>query len=138
MPPRPSARPYLAYSGMTDSRQSELADELERRHPRRITHVRVRAGLTDETRAVEHTQRTRSFLLTAMAVVAAEIERTGRIRLYENGIMSVNLPISTQGRRRAMLAFDAPALADAIARPLQAHLALRYCYREPVRLENQS
>jgi len=58
-----------------------------------------------------------------MAVVAAEIERTGRIRLYENGIMSVNLPISTQGRRRAMLAFDAPALADAIARPLQAHLA---------------
>ena len=83
-------------SGMTDSRQRELADELERRHPRRITHVRVSAGLTDETRAVEHTQRTRSFLLTAMAVVAAEIERTNRIRFYENGIMSVNLPISTQ------------------------------------------
>ena len=31
-----------------------------------------------------------------MAVVAAEIERTDRIRFYENGIMSVNLPISTQ------------------------------------------
>ena len=83
-------------SGITDSRQRELADELELRHPRRITHVRVTAGLTDETRALEHTQRTRSFLLTALAVVAAEIEQTNRIRFYENGIMSVNLPISTQ------------------------------------------
>jgi len=83
-------------SGITDSRQRELADELELRHPRRITHVRVNAGLTDETRALEHTQRTRSFLLTALAVVAAEIEQTNRIHFYENGIMSVNLPISTQ------------------------------------------
>jgi 7-cyano-7-deazaguanine synthase in queuosine biosynthesis len=82
--------------GMTDSRQRELADELRRRHPRRITHVPVSAGLTDETQAIEHTQRTRSFLLTAMALIAAEIEGTDRIRFYENGIMSVNLPISTQ------------------------------------------
>src|SRR5262245_43502395 len=83
-------------NGMTDSRQRELADELERRHSRRITHARVRAGLTDETKAVEHTQRSRSFLLTALAAVAAEIEQTNRIQFYENGIMSVNLPISTQ------------------------------------------
>ena len=83
-------------SGMTDGRQSELADELQRRHPRRITHVRVSAGLKDEIRAVEHTQRTRSFLLTALALLAAEIERTDRICFYENGVMSVNLPISTQ------------------------------------------
>ena len=82
--------------GMTDSRQRELAEELRRRHPRRITHVPVSAGLTDETKAIEHTQRTRSFLLTAMALIAAEIEGTDRIRFYENGIMSVNLPISTQ------------------------------------------
>ena len=81
---------------MTDSRQRELATELKREYPRRITHVRVRAGLTDETKAAEPTQRTRSFLLTALAMVAAAIEQTGRISLYENGIMSVNLPISTQ------------------------------------------
>src|SRR5262245_52796764 len=83
-------------SGMTDSRQRELADELQLRHPRRITHARVSAGLTDETKAIEHSQRSRSFLLTALAAVAAEIERTNRIRFYENGVMSVNLPISTQ------------------------------------------
>src|SRR4029453_1554644 len=56
----------------------------------------VRAGRTDETKAVEHTQRTRSFLLAAMALVVAKVKRTDRIRFYENGIMSVNLPISTQ------------------------------------------
>lgn len=56
----------------------------------------VSAGLTGKAEAVEHTQRTRSFLLTAMALIAAEIEGTDRIRFYENGIMSVNLPISTQ------------------------------------------
>jgi len=67
---------------MTDSRQIVLADELKQRHPQRITFVPVSAGLTDETRAVEHTQRTRSFLLTAMALVGAEIERTDRIRFY--------------------------------------------------------
>jgi 7-cyano-7-deazaguanine synthase in queuosine biosynthesis len=82
--------------GMTDSRQRELAEELQAQHPGRITFVPVSVGLTDETRAVEHTQRTRSFLLVAMALVAAEIERADRIRLYENGIMSVNLPIATQ------------------------------------------
>jgi Queuosine biosynthesis protein QueC len=83
-------------AGITDGRQGELAAELRRQHPKRITHVRVTAGLRDETRAVEHTQRTRSFLLSALALIAAEIERTGRICFYENGVMSVNLPISTQ------------------------------------------
>ena len=82
--------------GMTDSRQRELASELKQRHPRWITFTPVKAGLTDEARAVEHTQRTRSFLLTAMALVAAEMEQAKLIRFYENGIMSVNLPISTQ------------------------------------------
>jgi 7-cyano-7-deazaguanine synthase in queuosine biosynthesis len=82
--------------GITDSRQSELADELAQSHPRRITHARVSAGLTGQTRAIEHSQRTRSFLLTALAVIAAKIEQTDRIRFYENGVMSVNLPISTQ------------------------------------------
>ena len=43
--------------GMTDSRQRELADELERRHPRRITHVRVsgRADRRDQSRRAHST-----------------------------------------------------------------------------------
>ena len=82
--------------GMTDRRQRELAEELKARYPRRVTHVPVRAGLTEETKAAEYTQRTRSFLLSALAILTAAIERSNRICFYENGIMSINLPISTQ------------------------------------------
>ena len=82
--------------GMTDKRQRELASDLRSKYPKRVTHVPVEAGLTKETEAEEETQRTRSFLFTAIAMVAAAIEASDRIRFYENGIMSVNLPISTQ------------------------------------------
>jgi 7-cyano-7-deazaguanine synthase in queuosine biosynthesis len=82
--------------GITDQRQRELADALWRRHPKRVTHVPVHAGLKSEAKAQEHTQRSRSFLLTALATVAAFMEQSDRILLYENGIMSINLPIATQ------------------------------------------
>jgi 7-cyano-7-deazaguanine synthase in queuosine biosynthesis len=82
--------------GMTEARQKELASALKGRHPGRVTHVPVIAGLKKETASKEHTQRTRSFLLAAMAMVAAVMEGSDRIRFYENGVMSVNLPISTQ------------------------------------------
>ncbi len=82
--------------GMTIPRQAELADEIRKRYRRRVTHVSLNAGLTKETAAREHTQRTRTFLLAAMALVAAVMESADRVRFYENGIMSVNLPISGQ------------------------------------------
>jgi 7-cyano-7-deazaguanine synthase in queuosine biosynthesis len=82
--------------GMTDSRQTELAQQLRKSYPNRVSHVPVLAGLTKETEAVEHSQRTRSFLLMAIGLVAAAIEESNRLRFYENGIMSVNLPISAQ------------------------------------------
>jgi hypothetical protein len=82
--------------GMTDARQRELASNLRQRYPGRVTHVPVRVGLTDDTKAREHTQRTRSFLLGALAIAAAVIEESDRVYLCENGIMSINLPISAQ------------------------------------------
>lgn len=82
--------------GMTDAHQTELAQELRQRYPNRVSHAPVYAGLTKETEAVEHSQRTRSFLLMAIGLVAAAIEESNRLRFYENGIMSVNLPISPQ------------------------------------------
>ena len=82
--------------GMTDQRQSELAGVLKERYPKKVTHVRVHAGLTMSSNVQEHSQRSRSFLLAAMAAVAAQLEQSDQIRFYENGIMSVNLPISAQ------------------------------------------
>jgi Queuosine biosynthesis protein QueC len=58
--------------------------------------VPVHAGLTSQARAQEHTQRSRSFLLTTLATVAAFMEQSDRVLFYENGIMSINLPIATQ------------------------------------------
>ena len=78
------------------SRQRQLATKLSNDFPGRVTHVWVDSSLTDETAPVEETQRTRSFFFTAIGAVAAHIDPSDRIRFYENGIMSVNLPFATQ------------------------------------------
>jgi queuosine biosynthesis protein QueC len=77
-------------------RQAALARRLQEAFPRRVTHVvvdnKMKAGLDDR----EETQRTRSFFFLAIAAVAGVIERSDCIRFFENGIMSMNLPIATQ------------------------------------------
>jgi 7-cyano-7-deazaguanine synthase in queuosine biosynthesis len=77
-------------------RQRELVEELRKEFGSRVTHVRVDAGASGLPPTREHTQRTRSFLFLSVAAVAARIEEADRIRFYENGIMSANLPISSQ------------------------------------------
>lgn len=47
-------------------------------------------------RAVETTQRTRSFLYLSIAVAAAKQLNINRVYVSENGVISVNIPISTQ------------------------------------------
>lgn len=76
-------------------RQKMLANELAAAYPGRVTHVWVNNSLTGKLDS-EATQRTRSFFFTAMAAVAAHIKTADSIRFYENGVMSVNLPIATQ------------------------------------------
>jgi 7-cyano-7-deazaguanine synthase in queuosine biosynthesis len=44
----------------------------------------------------EYTQRSRSFLFASLGAVVARILDLWRIRFYENGVMSLNLPISEQ------------------------------------------
>ena len=76
-------------------RQKQIAQELIERFPRRVCHVWINNSLSGMT-AGEETQRTRSFFFTAMGAVAAHIETADRIRFFENGVMSVNLPLATQ------------------------------------------
>ena len=47
-------------------------------------------------RAHENTQRSRSFLYAAIACVVAHLFGNKRIRFFENGVVSINLPISEQ------------------------------------------
>lgn len=77
------------------NRQRELAGELSRRFPGRVLHVPVRIG-KQGIKAVERTQRTRSFLFAALASVVGEIAGAGKVSLFENGIVSFNLPIASQ------------------------------------------
>jgi 7-cyano-7-deazaguanine synthase in queuosine biosynthesis len=74
-------------------RQRALASALEQKARDHVLHVPVRmtkrSGMT-----VEYSQRSRSFFFVALGAVVARIVGTNRIRLYENGIVSVNLPIA--------------------------------------------
>ncbi|MGH6924649.1 MAG: hypothetical protein ACRED5_13005 [Propylenella sp.] len=76
-------------------RQRDLAEALACRFPNRVLHVPVQTNLVG-VEAVETTQRSRSFLFGALAAAVAQIAGTGRIGLFENGIVSLNLPIASQ------------------------------------------
>src|SRR6185437_7776979 len=50
---------------------------------------------SDDLRA-ERTQRTRVLLFTAMAGAVAQLVGRDRVRLYENGVIALHLPIAGQ------------------------------------------
>ena len=72
-----------------------MADELKTRFPGKILHVPVRIT-KHQTRTVEFTQRTRSFLFAALAVTIARLAGNNHIHFCENGVTSFNLPIAGQ------------------------------------------
>jgi 7-cyano-7-deazaguanine synthase in queuosine biosynthesis len=81
-----------------DSRQKQLvADIAERVSEKRKApvHVPVLVNKGKEL-GKDHTQRTRSFLYASLAVIVARLFGLKRIRFYENGVTSLNLPISPQ------------------------------------------
>jgi hypothetical protein len=44
----------------------------------------------------EHTQRTRSFLFAALGSTVAQMLKLNSLRFYENGVVSINLPVCAQ------------------------------------------
>jgi hypothetical protein len=75
------------------SRQRELVDALQMRFGRqRIFYVPVWAN-KDRTIGNEFTQRLRSFLYAALGFVVARIFDACRLNFFENGVVSLNLPI---------------------------------------------
>lgn len=76
-------------------RQRHLAGALATRFPGRVLHVPVRVS-KHGVNAIERTQRTRSFLFGAIGTVVARIAGAKRLSLFENGIVSFNLPIAAQ------------------------------------------
>jgi 7-cyano-7-deazaguanine synthase in queuosine biosynthesis len=76
--------------------QKRLITELNARFPQRVMHVPVLATRQGTLRVQEYTQRSRSFLYAALACVVANRLGNNRIRFFENGVVSINLPISDQ------------------------------------------
>lgn len=44
----------------------------------------------------EHTQRTRSFLFSALGTAVAESVKAGGVRFFENGVVSLNIPVADE------------------------------------------
>jgi hypothetical protein len=79
-----------------DNRQKALVEDLKRHSPsKQPFHIPVWIN-KDKALGREYTQRTRSFLYASLATVVARIFGLWRIRFYENGVVSINLPISPQ------------------------------------------
>lgn len=78
------------------SRQTGLVRELKKRAPtKKLTplHVAVTANKIGQLDR-DYTQRSRSFLYATLGGVVAELFKLDAIQFYENGIMSVNLPLA--------------------------------------------
>jgi hypothetical protein len=58
-------------------------------------HITVRVNKKDQIER-EYTQRARSFLYASLAVAVSRMAGLDAIRFYENGIVSLNLPLSPQ------------------------------------------
>lgn len=83
-------------SPKVDSLQRTLLDEMKKdRKSKNLFHIPIWVN-TSGKEPKEYTQRTRSFLYATLATVIARLFGRDRILFYENGITSVNLPISEQ------------------------------------------
>ena len=99
------------------SRQKKLFDELEKQFPDQLVHMPVWIN-KDEKFGRESTQRTRSFLFAALGAVVAEPLGAGGVRFYENGVVSLNLPVAEEVLR---------ARASRTTHPLSLHFLRSLC-----------
>ena len=101
-----------------DSRQRRLFSELRKEFPDQIIHIPVWINKAEELGRREPTQRTRSFLYSALGTVVAESVQAGGVRFFENGIVSLNLPVADEVLR---------ARASRTTHPVALHLLEDLC-----------
>ncbi len=100
-----------------DSRQRKLFCELQQEFPGKLIHVPVWINKNMRL-GREPTQRTRSFLFAALGTVVAESVQAGGVRFFENGIVSLNLPVAEEAIR---------ARASRTTHPVALHLLQSLC-----------
>jgi len=100
-----------------DSRQRKLFTELQKRFPDQLIRVPVWVNKAEKL-GREPTQRTRSFLYSALGTLVAQSVQAGGVRFYENGIISLNLPIAEEALR---------ARASRTTHPMALHMLSSLC-----------
>ena len=75
-----------------NKRQRDLFAGLRERFPAAMMHIPVWVNKRQLDR--ESTQRTRSFLFSALGAAVASVLRAGGVRFYENGVVGLNLPLA--------------------------------------------
>lgn len=80
---------------IVDRRQRELFRQLSERFKGQLIHIPIWVNKAKEHWR-EHTQRTRSFLFASLAYCVAASLRAKGIRFYENGVVSLNLPVADE------------------------------------------
>jgi REase_DpnII-MboI/Queuosine biosynthesis protein QueC len=77
-------------------RQIQLFKELRQCYPNsKMLHVPVWIN-KEKSLGREHTQRSRSFLYAALGTIVGGSVRAGGVRFFENGIVSLNLPVADE------------------------------------------
>ncbi len=78
-----------------DKRQRDLSNQLKAIYPNQIIHIPVWLN-KDKNLFREYTQRTRSFLYATLGTVVSSLLNCNKICFYENGIVSLNLPVADE------------------------------------------
>lgn len=82
-------------AGKVVSVQKELIKGLKKKgFGKKIFYTPINVTNTGGTRPVDHTQRTRSFLFACLGLVIARLFEKDSITFYENGVISLNIPIA--------------------------------------------
>jgi hypothetical protein len=100
-----------------DARQNLLFQELQKLYPDQLLRVPVWVNKAEKF-GREPTQRTRSFLFSALGTLIAQSVQAKGVRFFENGVVSLNLPLAKEVLR---------ARASRTTHPLALHLLSRLC-----------
>ena len=100
-----------------EARQRNLFAALRKHFPEQSVRIPVWIN-KKESLGKEPTQRTRSFLFTALGALVAHSIQADGIRFYENGVVSLNLPVAQEALR---------ARASRTTHPIALHLLASLC-----------
>ena len=112
------------------SRQTKLFNALRQRFSSPMIHVPVWIN-KDENKGRETTQRTRSFLYASLGSIVASSVNAGGVRFFENGVVSLNLPVADEVTRARASRTTHPMALDYFGKFFSMVLGRRIVFDNP-------